>query len=536
MKRRGYAHLDLPRLVKKMKHPFNTILLTATLAAVLLLSGCSQTNPAPAPNPSGQPPAPTAPVSVKTAAVQRGRLSFTLTYSGNVQARRQVSLLPKVAGRVVKLTVDVGSTVEEGDVLLELDKDTATAQVAQAEAGLAAAQAKLDGMLAGPRAEQVAQLQAGVDIATQKLTTLQNGPRPETVAQAEANLRAAQARLAALEAGPTQPQIDAAEAAARAAKNSLYAVEANADSLLSRIGSGYTPDMKEAQAGAAYEQVQVAEAQLAALKAPPSREALTQAQAAVDAAAQQLALAQSPFTEQDIRQAELGVRAAEQQLKLAQSPFTRQDLDAMRAQVGQAKAAVDLAKVQLAETTVRAPFAGLISQRLVSEGAMVGPSTPLLTLISGDTEVVVNVDERSLENVRLGLPATVTVGAYAGAEFKATVSVVSPSVDTRSRTVQVRLSPEDTGGKLRDGMFAQVRLSADSPQGETLLVPKDAVVQEERETVVYVVSGGRARRQVVKTGASDGDRIEIVEGLADRQFVAVSGLSGLRDGTEVAAP
>ncbi|MDP2660190.1 MAG: biotin/lipoyl-binding protein, partial [Dehalococcoidia bacterium] len=109
----------------------------ATLATVLLLSGCSQTVPAPAPNSSGQPPAPTAPVSVKTAPVQRGRLSTTLTYSGNIQARRQVALLPKVGGRVMKLMVDVGSAVKEGDVLLELDKDAVAAQVAQAESGLA---------------------------------------------------------------------------------------------------------------------------------------------------------------------------------------------------------------------------------------------------------------------------------------------------------------------------------------------------------------------------------------------------------------
>ncbi|MDO8691984.1 MAG: efflux RND transporter periplasmic adaptor subunit, partial [Dehalococcoidia bacterium] len=78
--------------------------------------------------------------------------------------------------------------------------------------------------------------------------------------------------------------------------------------------------------------------------------------------------------------------------------------------------------------------------------------------------------------------------------------------------------------------------SVGSPQGETLLVPKDAVVQEGNETVVYVISGGHARRQVVQTGASDGNRIEIVAGLADGQVVAVSGLSSLRDGQEVAAP
>src|SRR3990172_6352765 len=217
MKRRDLPPLDLSRLVKKMKHSFNGILLMATLGTILLLSGCSQANPAPAPNSSGQSAGSTAPVSIKTAPVQRGRLSTTVTYSGNVQARQQVTLLPKVGGRVMKLVVDVGSAVKQGDVLLELDKESVAAQVAKAESGLAAVQARLDGMLAGPRAEQIAQLQAGVDIATQKLTTLQNGPRPEMGAQAEANLKSAQARMAAIETGPTQDQIDAAEAAARAA-------------------------------------------------------------------------------------------------------------------------------------------------------------------------------------------------------------------------------------------------------------------------------------------------------------------------------
>ncbi len=453
--------------------------LAALLILAALLAGCASTGPSSAP-----PAQPTAisEIAVQTAAVQRGSLSNDLTYSGNIQARQQVSIVPKVGGRVMKMAVDLGSTVNQGDVLLEIEKDTLAAQAAQAEAGLAAAQARLDGLRAGPRAEQVA--------------------------QAEANLKGAQARLDQLKAGPTAEQIAAAEAQVRLARNQLFATQTAADAALgSRLPNTYTPAQKEAQSGVAYEQIMIAEANLAALKAGPTAEQLAQAQSAVDAAAAQL--------------------------QLARQPITQYDIQAAQAAVGQAKAALDLARLQLAEATVKAPFAGVVSQRLVSEGAMVGPTAPVMTIVSTETEVVVNMDERALAIVKAGQSASLTTSAYPGEEFAATVSGVAPTLDARSRTVQVRLSPQDKEGKLRDGMFAQVRLAAGAAKSDALLVPKTAVVDEHGETVVYVIANGKATRQVVTTGATDGQKIEIVNGLAEGQTVAITNVASLRDGVEV---
>ncbi|MDP2725927.1 MAG: biotin/lipoyl-binding protein, partial [Dehalococcoidia bacterium] len=223
--------------------------------------------------------------AVRTAAVRRGSIAQVLSYTGDVKAKTQVTVIPKAAGRIQGLEVDVGDKVQAGQRLATLEHDVLDAQVQQAMAGLALAKAKLAG--------------------------LEDGPRAETVAQAEANVRLAESRLAALKAGATPAQVEGAQAAVRAANNQVYAVQAQADSLLSRMGTGYTQEMKSAQTGVAYEQVKQAEAQLAALMAPPTKENLDQAEASVDAARQQLALAQNPYTENDLGAARASVAQAE---------------------------------------------------------------------------------------------------------------------------------------------------------------------------------------------------------------------------------
>jgi RND family efflux transporter MFP subunit len=186
---------------------------------------------------------------------------------------------------------------------------------------------------------------------------------------------------------------------------------------------------------------------------------MTQADAAVKVAEQQLALAKAPATEQDLKQARSAVAAAEAQLALVKQPITEYDLKAAQAGVDGAKAALDLTKVQLAETTVKAPFDGVVSQKSVAEGAMVGPTAPILTLISTANEVVISVDEATLGQVKPDQAATVLVSAFPGVEFKAAVSNVAPSIDPKTRTATVRLAPQDPDAKLKDGMFAQVTLT-----------------------------------------------------------------------------
>ncbi|MHB1004743.1 MAG: efflux RND transporter periplasmic adaptor subunit [Chloroflexota bacterium] len=496
--------------------------------------GCSGTSAAATPTPAAAPPA------VRVVLAERGRVVSSLTYPGNVQTRAQVPIVPEVAGRIKKLSVDVGGEVKAGDLIAEIDASAYKIQQAQTEAALAAAQAKLASLESGARPEQVALAAANLKSAQERLAGMMEGGRAETIAQAEANLQAAQARLDQVKKGPTPEQLAVLEGQLKVAKNQEYLAQQNVEELSARTNGGkshsvqtplFSQGIGDAQTGIAYEQVKTIEAQIAQLKASPTAEQVAQLQAAVNAVQEQLVIAKSPYSAHDLAQSESAVAVAEQQLALTRQPFTINDLNATRAAVDQAKAAVDLAKLQVQKATITAPLDGRVSQRLLAEGAMAGPTTPLLVLVARDVEVIVNVEEAKLGRVKAGQVATLSVAAYPGETFPAEVTAIAPSVDPRSRTVAVRIRPQPNA-KLIDGMFAQVSIVA-GEQVQALRVPAGAVVEREGAKTVWVVQDGVARARAVRTGLSDGALVEVVEGLAEGDQVVAQGGDVLADGQAV---
>ncbi|TAK33861.1 MAG: efflux RND transporter periplasmic adaptor subunit [Chloroflexota bacterium] len=473
-------------------------------------------------------------VPVKVAPVVKTEVGTSLDLSGEVRARSTVMVLPKAGGRILNMSMDVGSRVQAGDLLAELETSAASVQVQQARAGLAAAEAKLAAVKDGGRAELVAQAQANLDIAKAKLATLEAGPRPETISQAAANLQIAEAKLDALKKGPTPEQIAVAETQVRLAKDQMYSVQTQADAVLGSRATAmgatvYTEDMKEAQSGAAYEQVKLAEAQLDLLKAPPTPEMLAQAEAGVELARQQLELAKKPFTDNDLAQARAGVQAAEQAVALAQNPASPNDLKALEATVDQARAALDLAKLQMDESKIVAPIDGVVVDRQLSEGSLAAPTTPILTLASTSLEIAVGVEEVKAGMIAVGQSVQITASAYPDAPFDGTVKSIAPSVDTRSRTVAVKIEPKDSDGKLKPGMFAQLSIKTQGRQA-ALVVPRNAVVGSGSQASVFVLSQDRIYKRSIKIGANRDQSIEVLSGVAEGDQVVVDGQSGLFDG------
>src|ERR1051325_1408033 len=118
---------------------FRSTLVTGALGSTLLLAACQPRTTTPA---AAQPTAvPAAPVGAET--VSRGDIQQTLTYSGDIRAREQISVLPKASGRVERMLVDVGSKVKTGDTIASLEQDSAQITQLQARATLAGAEAKL---------------------------------------------------------------------------------------------------------------------------------------------------------------------------------------------------------------------------------------------------------------------------------------------------------------------------------------------------------------------------------------------------------
>jgi membrane fusion protein (multidrug efflux system) len=219
---------------------------------------------------------------------------------------------------------------------------------------------------------------------------------------------------------------------------------------------------------------------------------------------------------------EAALDQAETALALARSRS-----EAARARVGVAERAVR-------DASVRAPFAGLIARREVSRGEFVNVGQSLFELVALDpVEVEFHLAERDSSRVMVGQEVLVTVAPFPGETFHGVVTVVSPTIDVRTRTLRVKAQIGNPDGRLRPGLFARADLGIAVSQ-DVLLVPEAAVLLRSDGSVVFRRGeGNRVERVMVETGEHRGNRVEIAHGLAPGDQVVTRGQAGLVDGALV---
>jgi len=205
----------------------------------------------------------------------------------------------------------------------------------------------------------------------------------------------------------------------------------------------------------------------------------------------------------------------------------RARLEATRAESGVAERA-------LRDANVRAPFSGWIARRDVSRGEYVRPGQPLFELVALDPiEVEFSVAERDSARVAAGQRVLVTVAPYPEERFEGQVTMISPTLDPKTRTLRVKAQIANGDGRLRPGLFARADLGIARREG-ALMVPEEAVLQRADGEVVFVVTPeDTARRVVVETGLQRDGKIEIVKGVAAQDQVVVRGHAVLADGVPV---
>ena len=212
-------------------------------------------------------------------------------------------------------------------------------------------------------------------------------------------------------------------------------------------------------------------------------------------------------------------------------------LDAARSRVQAAQADLGAAERAAADSRVAARFAGVIGRRFVSRGEYVQPGQKLFELVSLDpVEVEFALPEADASRLQLGLPLEVGVAPYPGQVFHAAVSMISPEVDERTRTLRVKALLANPDGRLRPGLFARADLGI-ARRANVLLVPEEAVLQRSDGAVVFrAVDGGtRAERRVVELGPIQSGRAEIRAGLAPGDVVVLRGQAQLADGASISA-
>lgn len=197
------------------------------------------------------------------------------------------------------------------------------------------------------------------------------------------------------------------------------------------------------------------------------------------------------------------------------------------------EAMVSVAETRLAETVVRAPFAGRIGLRRVSIGSLLGPSTIITTL---DDTSVIKVDfdlpEVYLSRLEPGLVVRARSAAWPDQVFTGSVASVDTRVDPVSRTIRVRSIMPNEDGLLRPGMFLTVTLLNDSV--ESMVIPERALIPERSIQYVLVVADNKVvEKRAVRIGRRRPGEVEVLEGLTVGELVIVDGTQKAREGKPV---
>jgi membrane fusion protein, multidrug efflux system len=219
---------------------------------------------------------------------------------------------------------------------------------------------------------------------------------------------------------------------------------------------------------------------------------------------------------------------------LAEGVTSRQEWETAQNKVDELSAQRSSLGVTLAKTTIRAPFAGTLGLRRVSEGAWVTPSTVLATLQdTSKLKLDFTLPERYAPLLAVDMPFRFSVAAHGAEHFEARVTAIEPVVSQASRSIQVRGIVE-RAGKLSPGSFATVELPLST--GQALLVPNLSVVPSVDGRRVFVVKDGVVRSVKVELGERSAELVQVLSGIAPGDQVVTTNLLRMRDGARVRTP
>jgi RND family efflux transporter MFP subunit len=424
----------------------------------------------------------------------RRDLLTTVEEMANVRAPVNVALSAKVAGRIDNIAAQEGDPVAAEQVLILIDPLELRARVDSAKAELSAAQFRLRQAEIGSNPEK-ARIRAEIH-------------------QAEAAVATARAELQQTKAA-LESEVTTAKNAVEQAKARLENERSKTRRLEALLAKGYVPQ-QDVETGRT--QVTVSESEH---RSAEERVRLVRNEKTADVSVAQ----------QRLRQAQADLRLA--LANEAQNPMYVENVRALQAQVQQARSSLRDTEAQLAQTTIRSPIAGIVSERRMDPGAMATPGALILTVVDiRRLWLDVPVQEEQATQVTPGLPAEARFDAQPGRVYSGRVVRINPAANPQSRAVTARVEIQNPNGRIKPGMFGRVRLVTDRRPG-VLVVPREAVVREENAAYVFVAENETATRRLVETGEEQADVIEIRSGIQPGDRVLVQGHQQLKEGAKI---
>jgi multidrug efflux pump subunit AcrA (membrane-fusion protein) len=201
------------------------------------------------------------------------------------------------------------------------------------------------------------------------------------------------------------------------------------------------------------------------------------------------------------------------------------------ARIEQARSQIEAAEIALGYAQIRSPFDGVVTAKLVEEGAQASPGVPLIAVESREYEIHITLPESHLTRLRLGSEARISVPAAGLDDVPGVLATIVPDIDpaTRSYTAKLRLTRTPASTSLRSGMFARVRMPVGAR--EVIAVPASALVDRGQLRGIYALDELNViRLRLVKTGQQYGDNVEVLSGLDPGDRVFLHPDSTVRDG------
>ncbi len=411
--------------------------------------------------------------------------------TGTLASDAQTDVAPTIAGKIIQVNFDVGSYVNKGDVLVRLDPRDAQIRLETAEAQV------------NQQRNLVKQAEVGVEQARANVKQSE-----VAVGQAIANLRQNQIRLNVKDGEvfdiSTFSQVRSVNAQLVLAEKELN----RAEKLLS------TGDVSKSFRDQRLSQRDALLGQLA--------EAQSNAAVAVKA----------------IDAARSAVNTAQQSVQTAKVQINTALANVNNAKSGVATALtnVESARKAVSDTAIYSPISGYVSERVADLGEFTNPNAPntkICTILRTSVlRLRVDIPEQNIAKISVGQSVSMKVAAYPERNFSGTIVRMLPNVNVTSRTLTVEAEVESDGGTLKPGLFATARI-AQTKAEPTILIPAKAVRTDGGITKVFVIQEGRAVEKLVQIGDTENDLIQIKQGLAENDKVAVSNVEQLFDGVSV---
>jgi HlyD family secretion protein len=485
----------------------------------------------------------------ETTTVTRGSIVASVVGSGNITAAQSIDLSFQLSGSVAQVLVKEGNVVTAGETLAQLDDRNLRLQVENAKANLMSARLQLKRTqagtttpadIAGARAN-VRGSEAGlVKARTGNVTAADIASSEAAVAAAQANLQATRDQLSATKTRAQQQLYQASQSLVQAQANYSQAYwnnqyvqetgnspaqpeirlpngQTEGNELTDPAKLNYTTRLTQAEAALRSAEEGVAQAQVTYDNARQAEvTGIQQAEQQLAQAQAQLAKLRQGGTKADMAAAQASIDQAQANLKKLTEPASETDVALQQANVAQAENALEQARLNLDQATLRAPFGGVITAVSIVPGSIVSPNKPAISLVDRSTLYMdLRLSETDVAQIQLGQPVTMTINALPGWQAKGTITYIAPAAENVSGVVtyQVRASFPDTEARVKVGMTASLTIVT-ARKDNVLLVPNSALLPKGAGRVVQVVDlDGQIRETPVETGLTDGKQTEVIRGL-----------------------